>query len=78
MLAVQAGTRLWVYPDGCAGSARLLPLQVGDVLVWRGDLVHAGAGYTAEHVRVHAYVDPPAHVYERPFGKTNRCGGGLA
>ena len=38
----------------------------------------AGAGYAVEHTRIHAYVDPPAHVYERPFGKTNRCGGGLA
>ena len=40
-------------------------------MVWRGDLVHAGAGYAAEHVRIHAYVDSPA--YERPYGKTNLC-----
>ena len=74
MLAVQSGTRLWVYPEGCDGPAELLPLRVGDLLVWRGDLVHAGAGYTEEHVRVHAYVDPPPDIFQRPFGKTNRCG----
>jgi len=44
------------------------------VLVWRGDLVHAGAGYVRTHTRVHAYVDPPPHIYQRPRGRTNLCG----
>ena len=83
MLAVMDGTVLWVFPRGC-GSAdgdggdggdggELLSLRVGELLVWRGDLVHAGAGYAHEHFRVHAYVDPPRHIYYRPPGKTNRC-----
>ncbi len=82
-LGVEPGTRLWIWPHGCdtepaasAAEARApfaLELEVGEMLVWRGDLVHAGASYDRDHVRVHAYVDPPAHVYERPRGKTNRC-----
>ena len=75
LLAVQPRTKLWIFPNGCDDpNPMLLRLAVGDMLVWRGDLVHAGAGYAEEHVRVHAYVDPPSHIYQRPFGKTNRCG----
>lgn len=75
MLAVQPGTRLWIYPRGCeaAEAAYALGLDVGDLLVWRGDLVHAGAGYAEEHCRVHAYVDPPQHIYRRPKAQTHRC-----
>ena len=72
---MQPRTKLWIFPNGCDDpNPMLLRLAVGDMLVWRGDLVHAGAGYAEEHVRVHAYVDPPSHIYQRPFGKTNRCG----
>jgi hypothetical protein len=86
MLGVMPGTAIWVFPTGCAEEACaigddcdaedafLLPIGVGEIVVWRGDLVHAGAGYAEpEHFRVHAYVDPPAEIYERPKGKTNRC-----
>ena len=75
MLAVEDATVLWVYPAGCDAldEAQLIQIARGDVIVWRGDLVHAGAGYAVDHVRVHAYIDPPAHIYERPRGKTNRC-----
>jgi hypothetical protein len=60
---------------GEAGEAPLLvELELGDMLVWRGDLVHAGAGYDVEHVRVHAYIDTPDHIYRRPRGRTNLCG----
>ena len=63
--------------EGCGEEgAFLLPIGVGEIVVWRGDLVHAGAGYAEpEHFRVHAYVDPPARIYQRPKGKTNRCPG---
>ena len=58
-----------------AGEAPLLvELELGDMLLWRGDLVHAGAGYDVEHVRVHAYIDTPSHIYRRPRGRTNLCG----
>jgi hypothetical protein len=81
LLAVEKNTRLWVWPDGCpAGGqpgndgAELVRLSVGQMLVWRGDLVHAGAGYARQHTRVHAYCDPPAHLYRRPRARTNMCG----
>ena len=73
LLAIQEGTCFWVFPTGCNGAASLLELSVGDILVWRGDLVHAGAGYAVDHVRVHAYIDPPREIYERPKDQTNRC-----
>lgn len=78
MIAIQHGTKLWIFPDGCdpsrADSAYLVELEVGDVLVWRGDLVHAGAGYASDHYRIHAYVYPPSSIYHRPRRlATERC-----
>lgn len=103
MLAVQKGTCLWIYPDGCGepDDAELLQLDVGDFAIWRGDFVHAGAGYNVRHDRVHrrapralphsgrvaagtfadrletcqvhAYVDPPSHIYRRPKRATSLC-----
>lgn len=32
-------------------------MNVGDVLVFRGDLVHAGSAYNDENIRVHGYLD---------------------
>lgn len=115
MLAVQPGTRLWVWPAGCdeegggdergddggaaaaeaakaaataparaAGPAPpvLVELELGDLLVWRGDLVHAGAGYPEEHVvtRVVARtlnqrigtLDPLPHMLAPDVGGTAR------
>eukprot|EP00966_Prymnesium_polylepis_P306041 7072282-Prymnesium_polylepis.2 len=62
MVAIELGAKLWIYPDGCDSDeemALLVELDVCDVLVWRGDLVHAGAGYGVDHYRIHAYVDSP-------------------
>ena len=62
MVAIEPGTKLWIYPDGCdtdEETALLVELNVGEVLVWRGDLVHAVAGYGVDHYRIHAYVDSP-------------------
>ena len=75
LLAIMPGTKLWVFPSGCDSpdEAFVVHLDVGQLMVWRGDLVHAGAGYAHEHVRVHSYADPPACYYERPTGKTNLC-----
>ena len=42
-------------------SRKIKPLQVrlnaGDMLVFRGDLVHGGAAVSEENVRIHAYID---------------------
>ncbi len=36
---------------------KVIRLQIGDILIFRGDLVHSGAAFTAENVRVHCYLD---------------------
>ena len=71
MVAIEPGAKLWIYPDGCSSAeetALLIDLEVGDVLVWRGDLVHAGAGYEVEHYRIHAYIDSPFFYREKGTG----------
>lgn len=71
MVAIEPGAKLWIYPDGCGSeqeTALLVELEVGDVLVWRGDLVHAGAGYGVDHYRIHAYVDSPFFNREKGTG----------
>lgn len=40
-------------------------LNPGDVLVFRGDLVHAGAGYEDENVRVHTFLESPLYMRRR-------------
>ena len=74
MLAIEPNTKLWIYPNGCDDTtgALLVELNVGDALVWRGDLVHAGCGYAVQHYRLHAYIDPPRDIYRRPIG-TDKC-----
>ena len=54
MLGVMPGTAIWVFPTGCAEEACaigddcdaedafLLPIGVGDIVVWRGDLCTRG------------------------------------
>ena len=32
-------------------------LDKGDVLIFRGDLIHAGAAYTRRNVRLHTFID---------------------
>lgn len=34
-------------------------LEPGDILVFRGDLVHAGSSYENENIRLHAFLDSP-------------------
>ena len=62
MMAVKQGTRLWLFLSGChhPEDAVLVELDVGDVFVWRGDLVHAGAG--ASHPSLHCPVISPATI----------------
>ena len=52
---------------------RLTPLTLnpGDVLVMRGDTIHAGAGYVREHFgRLHCYLDNDA--VRRTLNSTDR------
>lgn len=57
VLALQDGTAFMVRADD--GRQRRLQLSRGDVLVFDGDLVHAGAAYAKHNTRVHMYVDSP-------------------
>jgi hypothetical protein len=59
------GTTLAVWPGTHRPSAhrvleRTISLQMGDVLIFRGDLIHAGSAYPERsNVRIHAYLDNP-------------------
>ena len=50
LLALQDETRLELLEE-------TVHLNRGDVLVFRGDVVHAGSWYEQENLRIHAYVD---------------------
>ena len=61
IIALESGTHLLSY-----GWNRLFPsmneeetvhLDVGDAIIFRGDLIHAGGAYITDNVRVHAYLD---------------------
>ena len=68
LLAVMPGSRLlFKFNDG---SIREIVLQLGDVLVFRGDRCHAGAPYDYWNVRIHAYVDLQGY---RESGYTFPC-----
>jgi hypothetical protein len=51
MVALQDDTLFEVYPH------TQHTLMRGDVLVFEGGVVHAGAAYNRENVRIHAYLD---------------------
>ena len=59
LYAVEPGTRLRI--QSLDGKWRVVRLEPGDMLVFRGDVLHHGMGYAQEHVRVHAYVYPPKY-----------------
>ena len=57
IVALEDGTTLHVCPFDSDGEEEEIPLNAGDVLVFRGDLIHAGAAYDARNVRIHCYID---------------------
>ena len=54
--ALEDGARLVVY-DELKGKDERVVLQPGDVLVFDGDVAHAGAAYRKRNVRLHVYLD---------------------
>lgn len=72
LVALQDGTRFDVWPGAIRfDSSRSFDhlcviLNAGDMLIFRGDLVHAGAatGPACRNVRIHAYLD--AEGIDRP------------
>jgi len=66
VVALMANTffDVWVGAVNCFGSTndrifrhRRLVLNAGDMLIFRGDLVHAGAGFGVFNIRIHTYLD---------------------
>ena len=51
--AIMPGTKLILFPEGKGGRRVDLVLEVGDIVVFRGDCWHAGAKYTERNLRLH-------------------------
>ena len=62
LLALEHGARMRVMGEH---GVRMICLEPGDVLVFDGDVVHAGAAYRAPNTRVHVYLDVPSVKRER-------------
>jgi hypothetical protein len=73
IVALEPGTHLYVYGWNrlCADmrEEKILKLDVGDAIIFRGDLIHAGGAYTTDNIRLHAYLDAPA--LKRPSNDTS-------
>jgi len=59
VVALEAGTSFHIYPPGQAldGDGVVISMNAGDMLIFRGDLLHAGAGYAVRNRRLHLYLD---------------------
>ena len=64
ILGMQRGARLMVR-DERANATVPIVLGPGDVLVFEGDVAHAGAAYCVRNTRVHVYLDVPGVPRER-------------
>ena len=58
ILALQEGTCLTVY-DAALGHDVTMAVPPGAILLFDGDVAHAGASYAACNSRVHVYLDVP-------------------
>ena len=54
IMCLETGSRLWIAVDGVAVEVKL---EVGDILLFDGDVVHAGAAYAWANTRLHVYLD---------------------
>lgn len=67
LLAIQPRTRLHVWPFD-TDREEVVEMDEGDLIIFRGDLGHAGAEYDEEdlidgaHLRLHVYIDSPLVV----------------
>ena len=81
VVALKDQTFFDVWPGAIRFNAQTLfthqrlELKQGDVLVFRGDLVHAGAAFDEVNVRVHCYLDPNVRGPGGPFKRT-KCDDG--
>ena len=64
VLACEDGARLVVFRDVHDVEGQYVELNAGDVLLFDGDVLHAGALYEKDNLRVHVYLDVPALKHE--------------
>lgn len=63
LVAIEPNTKINVWKNSIGYSSlikinkTILSLDKGDMFIFRGDLVHAGASYDKENIRLHAYLD---------------------
>ena len=58
VVALQCNTRFHLKPDGCRDEdGVIVAMDAGDLLIFRGDMLHAGAAYEEENWRLHIYLD---------------------
>ena len=64
VLACEDGARLVVFRDVHDMEGQYVELNAGDVLLFDGDVLHAGALYEKDNLRLHVYLDVPALKHE--------------
>ena len=75
IIALQDNTKLDVWPRSIGEmlqgpiAPKHLKFDRGDMVIFRGDLIHAGSKYDEVNVRVHTYLDHPA--VKRKANSTN-------
>ena len=61
--ATQSHSTFVVWPGNIRGeipddtTKQILRLNPGDIIVFRGDLIHAGGAYAKRNVRVHFFIE---------------------
>ena len=65
LVSLQDNTKLVVYPFDKGGEEVPLTLNAGDIVIFRGDLVHTGAAYDACNLSLHLYIDSPRAPHQR-------------
>lgn len=65
---IRDGSSVADFPCAFPLRRHQVHLSAGDVVVFRGDLVHAGSAYARSNVRMHCYMDAPGVA--RPENKT--------
>lgn len=67
IVAIQDGTKLYIRSRN-TGRESCVHMREGDLLIFRGDVKHAGAEYTTTNLRLHCYID--TNTYTRPKDTT--------
>lgn len=69
IVGMQSDTKLIVWPGAIRGvvpdpdvAGTTITFGPGDMVIFRGDLVHAGSAYARSNMRVHAYADTTSTI----------------